>query len=66
MIMAVVIVCGIFSREATRTVKLTDGADTVKNSIRYAVFHTGSRGGGLVGSANALAFLPRIIPYTAT
>ena len=45
---------------------LTDGAEDFVNSIKKAVVHTGSRGGGLVASANALAVIPRTIPYTVT
>ena len=47
-------------------VPLTNGDENFADSIKKAVFHTGSRGGVLVGSANALAVLPRTIPYTVT
>jgi hypothetical protein len=45
--------------ERARAVPLTDGADTVENSLEKVVVHTGSRGMGLPASANAAAVSSR-------
>ena len=45
--------------ERARAVPLTDGADTVENSLEEVVVHTGSRGMGLPASANAAAVSSR-------
>ena len=45
--------------ERARAVPLTDGADTVENSLEEVVVHSGSRGMGLPASANAAAVSSR-------
>ena len=45
--------------EVALTVPLTGGADTVENFLQKVVIHTGSRGTGLVASANATAVSAR-------
>ena len=47
-------------------VPLNDGDENFAGSIKKAVIHTGSRGGGLVASTNAVAVLPHTIPYIVT
>ena len=42
-------------------IPLTDGDDSVVGSLKKAVIHTGSRGGGLVASTNVVAVFPRTI-----
>ena len=48
-------------RRLQTIVPLTDGDDSVPGSIKKAVIHPGSRGGGLVGSTNVVAVFPRTI-----
>ena len=56
--LTIAVVCTFFFVEAL-TVQLTDGADTVESSLEKAVTHTGSRGTGLVASADAPAVSAR-------
>ena len=56
--LTIAVVCAFFFMEAL-TVPLTDGADTVESSLEKAVTHTGSRGTGLVASADAPAVSAR-------
>ena len=56
---ALAVVCAFFAMEVALTVPLTDGADTVENFLQKVVIHTGSRGTGLVASANATAVSAR-------
>ena len=44
----------------------SDGDDSVEGSIKNVAIHTGSRGKGLLGSANALAVFVHTISYTVT
>ena len=59
--LTIAVVCTLFLVEAevALTVQLTDGADTVESSLEKAVTHTGSRGTGLVASADAPAVSAR-------
>ena len=61
----IAVVC-VFMMDLAVAVSLTDGDENFADSIQKAVLHTGSRGGGRVASANALAVLPRNIPYVVT
>ena len=56
--LTIAVVCTLFFMEAL-TIQLTDGADTVENSLEKVVTHTGSRGTGLVASADAPAVSAR-------
>jgi hypothetical protein len=47
-------------RLAEAIVPLTDGNDSVDGSLKKAVIHPGSRGGGLVGSTNVVAVFERL------
>ena len=59
------VVC-VFMMDLAVADPLTDSDVNFADSIQKAVLHTGSRGGGRVASANALAVLSRTIPYGRT